>query len=191
MPHFLSVSLVGKSASTPFAQEADYNAARADRAPRAHPDGALRHVYNDGLRSGCIIPLISRHRTLDMLDMASLTDGAFTEDDVELLTYTSDRNRHRGRRCPRVSRSLRLKDKLAQETIYLEEAIRNEMTFDQIVGNSPALRPVVQAVQAVEIVAPRDSAASLLGETGTGEELIARAIHSHSRCKNRTFVKTE
>ena len=79
-----------------------------------------------------------------------------------------------------------LKDKLAQEKLYLEEEIRSEMNFDQIVGNSPALRHVLELV---ETVAPSDSTVLLLGETGTGKELVARAIHDHSRRKDRTFVK--
>jgi formate hydrogenlyase transcriptional activator len=79
-----------------------------------------------------------------------------------------------------------LNDKLAQEKLYLEEELRSEMNFDQIVGDSPALKHVLELV---ETVAPSDSTVLLLGETGTGKELIARAIHDHSRRKNRTFVK--
>src|SRR5215831_751451 len=67
-----------------------------------------------------------------------------------------------------------------------EEEIRSAMYFDQIVGDSPALRRVLEMV---ETVAPSDSTVLLLGETGTGKELIARAIHDHSRRKDRTFVK--
>jgi len=81
-----------------------------------------------------------------------------------------------------------LKDKLAQEKLYLEEEIRSEMNFDQIVDDSPALRQVLELVQTV---APSDSTVLLLGETGTGKELIARAIHDHSRRENRTFVKSD
>ena len=79
-----------------------------------------------------------------------------------------------------------LKDKLAQEKLYLEEEIRSEMNFENIVGNSPALKHVLELV---ETVAPSDSTVLLLGETGTGKELIARAIHDRSRRKDRTFVK--
>jgi formate hydrogenlyase transcriptional activator len=79
-----------------------------------------------------------------------------------------------------------LKDKLAQEKLYLEEEIRSEMNFENIVGNSPALRHVLELV---DTVALSDSTVLLLGETGTGKELIARAIHDHSRRKDRTFVK--
>ena len=79
-----------------------------------------------------------------------------------------------------------LKDKLAQEKLYLEEELRSEMNFDQIVGDSAALKHVLELV---ETVAPSDSTVLLLGETGTGKELIARALHDHSRRKDRTFVK--
>ena len=79
-----------------------------------------------------------------------------------------------------------LRDKLAQEKLYLEEEIRNEMNFENIVGNSPPLKHVLELV---ETVATSDSTVLLLGETGTGKELIARAIHDCSRRKERTFVK--
>jgi formate hydrogenlyase transcriptional activator len=76
--------------------------------------------------------------------------------------------------------------KLSQERIYLEEQIRSEMGYEQIIGNSPALKHVLQLV---ETVAASDSTVLLLGETGTGKELIARAIHERSRRKIKTFVK--
>src|SRR5258706_36261 len=79
-----------------------------------------------------------------------------------------------------------LKDKLAQERLYLEDEIRGEMDFEGIVGQSSALRHVLKLV---ETVAPSDSTVLLLGETGTGKELIARAIHERSRRKERTLVK--
>jgi formate hydrogenlyase transcriptional activator len=79
-----------------------------------------------------------------------------------------------------------LKDKLAQEKLYLEDEIRGELDFEGIVGQSSALRHVLNLV---ETVAPSDSTVLLLGETGTGKELIARAIHERSRRKERTFVK--
>jgi formate hydrogenlyase transcriptional activator len=79
-----------------------------------------------------------------------------------------------------------LKGKLAQEKLYLEDEIRCEMDFEGIVGQSSALRHVLNLV---ETVAPSDSTVLLLGETGTGKELIARAIHDRSRRKERTLVK--
>ena len=79
-----------------------------------------------------------------------------------------------------------LKDRLAQEKLYLEDELRGEMDFEGIVGQSSALRHVLNLV---ETVAPSDSTVLMLGETGTGKELIARAIHDRSRRKDRTFVK--
>jgi PAS domain S-box-containing protein len=76
--------------------------------------------------------------------------------------------------------------KLAQERVYLEEQIRSEMGFEHIIGNSPALQHVLELV---ETVAPNDSTVLLLGETGTGKELIARAVHERSRRKAKTFAK--
>ena len=76
--------------------------------------------------------------------------------------------------------------RLDQERVYLEEQIRSEMGFEQIIGNSSALKHVLELV---ETVAPSDSTVLLLGETGTGKELIARAVHERSRRKAKTFVK--
>src|SRR4029077_5803668 len=75
-----------------------------------------------------------------------------------------------------------LKDKLAEERLYLESEIRTEHPFEEIVGDGPALR---RALQQVEVVAPTDSTVLLLGETGTGKELIARAIHDRHNSRER------
>jgi len=79
-----------------------------------------------------------------------------------------------------------IREREVQEKRYLEQEIRGQMNFEEIVGNSPALERVLQLV---ETVAPSDSTVLVLGETGTGKELIARAIHDRSRRKDRTFVK--
>jgi formate hydrogenlyase transcriptional activator len=88
---------------------------------------------------------------------------------------------------PKASHELsQLKDNLAQEELYLEEEIRTEMGFEQIIGKSTALRHVLELVKTV---AATDSTVLLLGETGTGKELIAHAIHEHSRRTDQRFVK--
>jgi formate hydrogenlyase transcriptional activator len=79
-----------------------------------------------------------------------------------------------------------LKEKLSQDKLYLEEEIRGEMDFEGILGQSSALHHVLNLV---ETVASSDSTVLLLGETGTGKELIARAIHDRSHRKERTLVK--
>jgi transcriptional regulator with GAF, ATPase, and Fis domain len=80
----------------------------------------------------------------------------------------------------------RLKNQLHAENVYLQEEIRAEHNFDEIIGNSPALLKVLQQV---EQVAPTDATVMILGETGTGKELIARALHNRSARKNRPLVK--
>ena len=150
------------------------------------PAPQIKHAYNDGLRSGCIIPLVAHDRALGTLDIASRSESAFTERDAELLTHIAKQIAIAVENALAYREISELKDKLAQEKLYLEEEIRSEMNFDQIVGDSPALR---QVLELVETVAPSDSTVLLLGETGTGKELIARAIHDHSRRKDRTFVK--
>ncbi|HWC60258.1 MAG TPA: sigma 54-interacting transcriptional regulator, partial [Verrucomicrobiae bacterium] len=78
------------------------------------------------------------------------------------------------------------KARLEAQNTYLQEEIRNEHNFDEIVGNSPAL---IEALRQVDQIAPTDSTALILGETGTGKELIARAIHDRSSRKSQPLVK--
>jgi formate hydrogenlyase transcriptional activator len=150
------------------------------------PAPQIRHAHIDGLRSGCIIPLIAHDRSLGTLDIASRSENAFTQKDAELLTLVAKQIAIAVENALAYREISQLKDKLAQEKLYLEEEIRTEMNFDQIVGDSSALK---QVLELVETVAPSDSTVLLLGETGTGKELIARAIHDHSRRRTRTFVK--
>jgi len=150
------------------------------------PTPQIKHAYDDGLRSGCIVPLVVHDRALGTLDIASRSENAFTDEDAELLTHVADQIAIAVENALAYREISQLKEKLAREKLYLEEEIRSELNFDQIVGNSPALRHVLQLV---ETVAPSDSTVLLLGETGTGKELVARAIHDHSRRKQRSFVK--
>src|ERR1700724_2973162 len=134
----------------------------------------------EALESGCALPLISRGRTLGVLTLASRVQNSVSPDDVEFLMRAA------GQVAIAIENGLayreiaELKDKLAQEKLYLEDEIRGEMDFEGIVGQSSALRHVLNLV---ETVAFSDSTVLLLGETGTGKELIARAIHAPSRRK--------
>ena len=150
------------------------------------PAPQIKHAYNDGLRSGCVIPLVVHDRALGTLDIASRSENAFTEKDEELLIQVAGQIAIAVENALAYREISELKEKLAQEKLYLEEEIRSELKFDQIVGDSPALRKVLELV---ETVAASDATVLLLGETGTGKELIARAIHDHSRRQTRTFVK--
>ncbi len=79
-----------------------------------------------------------------------------------------------------------LKDKLAQEKLYFEDELRSEMNFQEIIGNSTVLCRVLSQVEAV---APTGSTVLIYGETGTGKELIARAVHNLSQRQSNPFVK--
>jgi formate hydrogenlyase transcriptional activator len=140
----------------------------------------------EGLKVTCFIPLVNHGRRLGRLSISRRTETPFTPGDIEFLSQASGQIAIAVENALAYREISELKDKLAQEKLYLEEEIRSEMNFEHIVGNSAPIRSVLELV---ETVAPSDSTVLLLGETGTGKELIARAIHDHSRRKDRTFVK--
>jgi formate hydrogenlyase transcriptional activator len=140
----------------------------------------------EGFKIGCAVPLISRNHILGVLALGRREENLFTQDDVEFLTQIASQVAAAVENALAYGEIAELKDRLAQEKLYLEDEIRGEMDFEGIVGQSTALRHVLQLV---ETVAPSDSTVLLLGETGTGKELIARAIHERSRRRDRTLVK--
>jgi len=140
----------------------------------------------EGIKAICLIPLVNRGRVLGTLSISRRTETPFVPEDVDFLSRASGQIAIAIENALAYREISELKDKLAQEKLYLEEEFRSEMGFEQIIGNSPALKHVLQQV---ETVAPSDSTVLLLGETGTGKELIARAIHDRSRRKQRTLVK--
>jgi formate hydrogenlyase transcriptional activator len=143
-------------------------------------------VRAEAIESGCILPLIRRNRTLGVLTLASRVENSFSSEDVDFLMRAAGQVAIAIENALAYKEIAELKDKLAQEKLYLEDEIRSEADFEGIVGQSSALR---QVLQLVETVATSDSTVLLLGETGTGKELIARAIHDRSRRKDRTLVK--
>ena len=154
--------------------------------PADFPPEIYDQVVAEGLKHTCLIPLVTHGRALGILAIGRIVDPCFTPDDVGFLTQAAGQIAIAIENVLAYHEISELKDKLAQEKLYLEEEIRSEMNFENIVGNSPALKHVLELV---ETVAPSDSTVLLLGETGTGKELIARAIHERSRRKDRTFVK--
>ncbi|MCI0666245.1 MAG: sigma 54-interacting transcriptional regulator, partial [Acidobacteria bacterium] len=139
-----------------------------------------------GMKSGCIIPLVSHDRTLGILSLTSMRENAFTAEDAELLGQIAKQVAIAVENACAFRKIEEFKNKLEEEKLYLEEEIRTEHDFEEIIGNSPALRRVLQEV---ETVAPADSNVLIYGETGTGKELIARAIHNLSARRGRTLVK--
>jgi formate hydrogenlyase transcriptional activator len=147
---------------------------------------AYEIVAAEGIKAICLIPLVNRGRVLGTLSISRTTETPFVPEDVDFLSRASGQIAIAIENALAYREISELKDKLAQEKLYLEEEFRSEMGFEQIIGNSKALKHVLQQV---ETVALSDSTVLLLGETGTGKELIARAIHDRSRRKQRTLVK--
>ena len=139
-----------------------------------------------GMREACSLPLGSRGRILGSLDLGRLRPSAFTSEEVDFLTQIANQVAIAVDNALAYGEIADLKNELAQEKLYLESEIRSEMNFADIVGNSSAIRAVLAQV---ETVAPTDSTVLLLGETGTGKELMARAIHERSQRHSHAFVK--
>ena len=145
-----------------------------------------RLMRAEGVRSVVCMPLITHDRALGTLSLASLRDAAFQQGDVDLLVQVAGQVAIAVENALAFQEIAVLKNKLAQEKLYLEDEIRTEMNFDEIIGEGSSLRAVLKQV---ETVAPTDSTVLITGETGTGKELIARAIHQLSPRRERTFVK--
>ena len=147
---------------------------------------AAERILAEGVRSFCCVPLLSHDRVMGTLNVGSRRPSAFSRDDVELLGQVAQQIAIAVENALAYRQIAELKEKLNTEKLYLEEEIRTEQNFDEIVGTSA---PLKQALQQISIVAPTDSTVLIQGETGTGKELIARAIHSLSGRRARTFVK--
>ena len=150
------------------------------------PNEIIRALRADGVVTICCVPLITQGRTFGTLNLASRREDAFPHQDVELLQQVSAQIAIAVENALAFKQIDALKDKLAEEKLYLEEEIRSEFNFEEIVGDSSALK---RALAQVEVVAPAGTAVLITGETGTGKELIARAIHNLSPRRERTFVK--
>ena len=137
-----------------------------------------------GIESACCVPLVTRNGRLGVLCLGSADGDAFSNDDVMFLEQTSPQIAIAVENATAYEQVTGLNARLADEKQYLERELQQE--FVEIVGRSPALRRVLKAVKTV---APTDSTVLLLGETGTGKELIARAVHTLSPRRERTFVR--
>jgi formate hydrogenlyase transcriptional activator len=139
-----------------------------------------------GVQSSCWFPLTTARRRLGTLSFASKQPSAYDEADLGFLQLVANQAAVAVENALAFQEIAALKDQLAQEKAYLEEEARTEHHFGEIVGESPSLRRVLKNV---ETVAPTDSTVLIRGETGTGKELIARAVHELSPRRDRTFVK--
>jgi formate hydrogenlyase transcriptional activator len=151
-----------------------------------NPDGQVlyRHVMEEGLRTGCYLPLIGRDRVVGVLMLCRRSDNNFEKDDVVLLEQVACQVAIAVENTLEYEKATEDRDKETKQRLYLEEEIRAEL--GEIVGESPALKT---ALSMVSVVAPTDSGVLILGETGTGKELFARAIHKLGNRSEKAFVK--
>jgi formate hydrogenlyase transcriptional activator len=150
------------------------------------PSGRIRQLLEHGIQSLCCIPLTTRKGELGTLNLASKEADAFAPPDVGFLEQVAAQVAVALDNARSYREIAQLTDKLASEKLYLEEEIRSELNFEEIVGESPALKRVLSQARTV---APSDATVLILGDTGTGKELIARAIHRMSGRKERIIVK--
>src|SRR5580693_3814426 len=144
-----------------------------------------RRLWAEGIRSLCIVPLILRGKSIGTLSVVSREKDQYSEEAAQFLQEVATQVALAIENMKFYEEIANLKARLEKENTYLREEIRTEHNFEEIVGNSTALLAVLRAV---EQVAPTDSTVLINGETGTGKELIARAIHNRSARKGRALV---
>ncbi len=140
----------------------------------------------EGLKAGCMVPLVSRNRVLGLLGLGRREENAFSQADMGFLAQVASQLAIAVENALEYGQITEAKERLAEQKLYLEDEIRIEQNFEEIIGNSQSLKAVLESVR---IVAPADSTALIQGETGTGKEMIARAIHNLSSRKGHAFVK--
>jgi formate hydrogenlyase transcriptional activator len=180
-------SMGGKAFRTGKIQHFDsLEGVRDDPDSFGNPEGRVfyERVVAEGLRSGCDLPLIGRSGVVGVLSARKRMERGFAAGDVEFLEQVSRQVAVALENALDYETAIKDRDKETKQRLYLEEEIRAE--FREIVGESRELKT---ALSLVTVVAPTDSSVLILGETGTGKELVARAIHKVSRRSERAFVK--
>jgi formate hydrogenlyase transcriptional activator len=151
-----------------------------------YPNPSFRRLAELGIKSACLVPLIVRERAIGTLDLGRMTDEDWTPEDVEFLVQVASQI------AMTVSNSLAfrelgdMKERLATEKLYLEDEIRLDQNIGNMVGSGPAFQGVLKNIHTV---APTDATVLITGETGTGKELVARAVHELSGRSKGSFVK--
>jgi PAS domain S-box-containing protein len=146
----------------------------------------MRHLTGLGMQSGCWVALVHRGEAVGTMMVASRLEGSFSEHEAAMLAQMADQVAMAVSNAVAFRQIQELRDRLGQEKQYLEEEINLERRFDDVVGESVGLRRVLREI---ETVAPTDATVLIQGETGTGKELLARAIHRLSPRHERTFIK--
>jgi formate hydrogenlyase transcriptional activator len=154
--------------------------------PAAIHQEAARINAKEGFQSGCFVPLVREDRKLGVLHLLDRRAGAFSEADAEFLAQVGNQVAIALENALRYREISELRTRLAEERSYLRSELHTEHEFEEILGESPGLR---QALVQAETVAPTNSTVLILGETGTGKELVARAIHHLSGRREHIFAK--
>ena len=139
-----------------------------------------------GIQSACYLPLANMEHNLGAMIVGRRRSGKWQDSEIEKLTQMARQISLALDNVFAVQMLSHLAEKLRQERSYLEEELRTVYSFEEIIGEAPGLKRVLAQV---EQVAPTDASVLILGETGTGKELIARAIHNLSSRRERAFVK--
>jgi formate hydrogenlyase transcriptional activator len=150
------------------------------------PPPIAENLKAEAIAALALAPLTTATGPLGVITMGSRRPNSFGQEDLDLLSQISTQIALAVENAIAYGRVTAARDRLEEERLYLESEIRSEYNFEDIVGKSVALRAVLDRIS---IVAPTSSTVLLHGETGTGKELIARAIHSNSPRRDRTFVK--
>ncbi len=145
-----------------------------------------KRLVAEGIQSYCVVPLVARGVSIGTFTVWSATKNRYSAPDLELLQEVGNQVALAIANMKSYEEIAALKARLEKENVYLQEEIRTQHNFEEIVGNSPAL---LKLLRRVDQVAPTDSSVLVYGETGTGKELIARAIHDRSARKKRPLVK--
>jgi formate hydrogenlyase transcriptional activator len=144
-----------------------------------------RRLAEEGVQSMCVVPLAFQGKCIGLLSVVSRQRDRYSDEDAAFLQEVANQVALAVQNMQSYQEIATLKARLEKENVYLREELRAEHNFEEIVGSSPAL---LKALHAVEQVAPTDSTVLIYGETGTGKELVARAIHSRSTRSGRALV---
>ena len=162
------------------------SAERMDGSTSTFAPATMRHLTDLGMQAGLWVPLIHRSEVIGTMTIASRMESAFTQREAEVLVQMAGQVAMAVNNAVAFRQIQELRDRLGQEKRYLEEEINLERRFEDVVGESMGLRRVLREI---ETVAPTDATVLIQGETGTGKELLARAIHRLSPRNDRTFIK--
>lgn len=150
------------------------------------PADITDRMLNEGVKSVCLSPLRGRDRTLGVLSIGRSEEGAFSDDDLKILTAVANQVSIAVENAMAFEQIAALNRQLAMENLYLDEEVRAGLYSENLIGESKSLK---QVLKKVETAAPTDATILLMGETGTGKELIARTIHDLSRRSREAFIK--